>query len=285
MVVAQLVLTAPESRKLIARAVSQLDEVRDALRQSKIVVCTGSISPDILESLGFGPIPEEERGLYICGMIRGEGLCTTDFDVVRSATFIERGSLIEKPGREFMKNFGTGDVYIKSPNILDRNGVAGVLAGAPECGSVGRMVYEIEECGFIAPTLLLKSAPIDLCDLTETVTPQDYKRDASGFVRYSCGMPVNLVPLPERTKVVTEIEAIEEVFGLSAKPMGISGVGSGADAVALSVEGPEENVQDFWDYVCSIKGSSPIVTHPSDCEKCPDAKDPDRCGGYILLPS
>lgn len=284
MVVAQVVLTAPESRKLIARALSQLDEVRDALKSSKIVVCTGSISPDILEALGFGPIQEEERGLYICGMIRGEGLCTTDFDVVRSATFIERGSLIEKSGREFMKNFGAGDVYIKSPNILDRNGVAGVLAGAPECGGVGRMVYEIEECGYIAPTLLLKSAPIDLYDLSETVTPEDYKRDASGFVRYSCGMPVNLVPLPERTKVVTEIEAIERVFGLSAKPIGMSGVGSGADTVALSVEGPEEDVQCFWDYVCSIKGSSPIVTHPTDSEKCPDAKDPNRCGGYMMLP-
>lgn len=65
MVVAQVVLTAPESRKLIARAVSQLDEVRDALRRSRIVVCTGSISPDILEALGFGTIPEDERGLYI----------------------------------------------------------------------------------------------------------------------------------------------------------------------------------------------------------------------------
>lgn len=285
MVVAQVVLTAPESRKLIARAVTQLEEVRDALKRSKIVVCTGSISPDILEALGFGPISEEERGLYVCGMIRGEGLCTTDFDVVRSSTFIERSSLVEKPGREFMKDFGAGDVYIKSPNILDRNGVAGVLAGAPECGMVGRMVYGIEECCFIAPTLLLKSAPVDLYDLAETVTPEDYKRDASGFVRYSCGMSVNLVPLPERTKVVTEIEAIEQVFGLSAKPIGMSGVGSGADAVALSVEGPEGDVQGFWGYVCSIKGSSPIVTHPSDCEKCPDAQDPNRCGGYFRSPS
>lgn len=284
MVVAQVVLTAPESRKLIARAVSQLDEVRDALRHSKIAVCTGSISPDILEALGFGPIPEEELGLYICGMIRGEGLCTTDFDVARSATFIERGSLIEKPGREFMKNFGAGDVYIKSPNILDRNGVAGVLAGAPECGKVGRMVYEIEECGFIAPTLLLKSAPIDLYDLAETVTPEDYKRDASGFVRYSCGMPVNLVPLPEWTRVVTEIDAIREVFDLSAKPIGMSGVGSGADALALSVEGRGEDVQSFWVYVCGIKGSNPIATYPSDCGKCPDAQNPERCGGYIRLP-
>jgi hypothetical protein len=283
MAVAQVVLTASESRKLIARAVSQLDEVRDALRYSKIVVCTGSISPDILEALGFGPIPEEERGLYICGMIRGEGLCTTDFDVVRSATFIEKGRLIEKPGREFMKNFGAGDVYIKSPNILDRNGVAGVLTGAPRGGRVAHMVFELRDRGFgiVAPTLLLKSAPIDVKDLTETVSQENFSRDASGFVSHSCGMPVNLVLLPKKTVVVTEIEAIKKLFGLTAKPIGMSGVGSGADAVALSAEGPEGDVRGFWEYVCSIKGSRPIMTHASDCGKCPDAQDPNRCGGYL----
>ena len=283
MAVAQVVLTASESRKLIARAVSQLDEVRDALRHSKIVVCTGSISPDILEALGFGPIPEEERGLYICGMIRGEGLCTTDFDVVRSATFIERGRLIENPGRGFMKNFGSGDVYIKSPNILDRNGLAGVLAGAPRGGRVAQMVFELQDQGFgiVAPTLLLKSAPIDVKDLIETVSQENFSRDASGLVIYSCGMPVNLVPLPKRTVVVTEIEAIKKLFGLTAKPIGMSGVGSWADAVALSVEGPEGDVRGFWEYVCSIKGLRPIITHTSDCGKCPDAQDPNRCGGYL----
>lgn len=283
MAVAQVVLTASESRKLIARAVSQLDEVRSALKHSRIIVCTSSISPDILEALGFGPIPEEERGLYICGMIRGEGLCTTDFDVVRSATFIERGWLIEEPGRGFMKNFGSGDVYIKSPNILDRNGVAGVLAGAPRGGRVAQMVFELQDQGFgiVAPTLLLKSAPIDVEDLTETVSQENFSRDASGFVIHSCGMPVNLVPLPKRTVVVTEIEAIKKLFGLTAKPIGMGGVGSGADAMALSVEGPEGDVRGFWEYVCNIKGLRPIMTHASDCGKCPDAQDPNRCGGYL----
>jgi len=283
MVVAQVVLTASESRKLIARAVSQLEEVRRALRHSKIIVGSSSISPDILEALGFGEIPEGERGLYICGMIRGEGLCTTDFDKARDISFIDGGRLVERAGPDFLKSFGAGDVYIKSPNILDRNGVAGVLAGAPKCGFVGHMAYGFKDQAYniVAPTFLLKSAPVDLENLTETVSPEDYTRDASGHVRYSCGMPVNLVPLPKRTIVITEIEAIGKVFGLSARPIGMSGVGSGADAVALSVEGSEDDVQSFWEYVCDIKGSNPIATYPSDCRKCPDAQDPNRCGGYI----
>jgi len=133
----------------------------------------------------------------------------------------------------------------------------------------------------VAPTLLLKSAPIDVKDLTETVSQENFSRDASGFVSHSCGMPVNLVLLPKRTVVVTEIEAIKKLFGLTAKPIGMSGVGSGADAVALSAEGPEGDVRGFWEYVCSIKGSRPIMTHASDCGKCPDAQDPNRCGGYL----
>jgi len=216
-------------------------------------------------------------------MIRREGLCTTDFDKARDMSFIDGGRLIERAGPDFLKSFGAGDVYIKSPNILDRKGVAGVLAGAPKGGFVGHMVYGLKNqgCDIVAPTLLLKSAPVDLESLAETVGQEDYARDASDFVGFSCGMPVNLVPLPERTRVVTEIDAIRDVFGLSARPIGMSGVGSGADAIALSVDGSEEDVRSFWDYVCGIKGSSPILTYPSDCGKCPDAQNPKRCGGYI----
>ncbi len=39
-------------------------------------------------------------------------------------------------------------------------------------------------------------------------------------------MPVNIIPLLERTRVVTEIDAIKVVFGLSVRPIGMSGVGS-----------------------------------------------------------
>lgn len=281
--IAQVILTSSESRKIIARAISQLDKVKEALKRFRIIIGTSSITPDIIEAMGFGPIPEKERGFYICGMIRGEGLCTTDFDVVRDVSLIEKGRLANRVSREILQSIGAGDIYIKSPNILDANGRAGVLAGAPKGGFVAQMIHSLEnqEYTVIAPTLLLKSAPIDLRHLTETISQENYTRDASDYVTYSCGMPVNLVPLPKRTRVVTEIEAIGEVFGLSAKPIGMSGVGSGADAIALSVEGSEEDVRSFWEYVCSIKGSNPIVAYPSNCRKCPDAMNPNRCGGYL----
>ncbi len=283
MAVVQVVLTGSESRRLISRAVSRLEEVGEALGSHRIILGSSSKAPDILEALGFGPIPAEERGLYVCGMIRAEGLCTTDFDVVRDVTLIEGGSTSGRVSREVLDSLGPGDVYIKSPNILGSRGRAGVLAGAPNCGFVGHMVFERGGQGlsFVAPTLLLKSAPVDLSNLEETVDQGSFRREASALVGYSCGMSVNLVPLPEETRVITEIEAIRALFGLEARPMGMSGVGSGSDAIALSVRGPDEGVEAFWEYLCSIKGTPGISTHPSDCSRCPDAKDPRRCGGYL----
>ncbi len=285
MALAQVVLTAAESRRLIAHAISQMKVVQTVLDQSRIVLCTSSITPDILEALGFGRIPEQERGLYVCGMIRSEGLCTTDFDIVKSATIIDKGAIVDddKLRAKILKSMGPGDIYIKSPNILDHKGRVGVLAGAPSCGTVGRMVYGLDDSRhtIIAPTLLLKSAPVDLATLQETVTCKNYSRDASEFVRYSCGMPVNLVVLPKRTEVVTEIVAIRQLFNLESKPLAVSGVGSGVDAVVLSVEGSEDRLRQFWKYVCSIKGKPSLITHPTKCGNCPDSSNHNRCGAYI----
>lgn len=285
MLVAQVVLTTAESRKLIAHAIRQMKPVRNALQRFRLIISTSLIAPDILEALGYGPIATQERGLYVCGMVRAEGLCTTDPARSKRPTILERGAVIEdtEARMKVILSLGAGDVYIKSPNILDQNGRVGVLAGAVDCGEVGGIIYGLKTQDFsiIAPTLLLKSAPIDLTSLSEVVDANTYRRHASSFVQYSCGMPVNLVPLPERTTVITEIDAIRMVFDLASKPIAMSGVGTGVDAIALSVEGAEEKVERFWKYICSIKGSPTPPVYPADCQKCPLSQNPTRCGGYL----
>ncbi|MFW9915937.1 MAG: hypothetical protein ACFFGZ_10045 [Candidatus Thorarchaeota archaeon] len=285
MVVAQVVLTTAESRKLIAQAISRMKPVRNALQRFKLIISTSFIAPDILEALDYGPITAQERGLYICGMVRAEGLCATDPARSKRSAILERGTIIEDPEARMkaILSLGAGDVYIKSPNILDQNGRVGVLAGAVDCGEVGGIIWGLTKQDFsiIAPTLLLKSAPIDLTALSEVVDANTYRRHASSFIQYSCGMPVNLVSLPERTTVITEIDAIRMAFDLASKPIAMSGVGTGADAIALSVEGADEKVERFWGYICRIKGSPAQSVYPADCQKCPLSKNPTSCGGYL----
>ncbi|MHA2271397.1 MAG: hypothetical protein ACXACI_06010 [Candidatus Hodarchaeales archaeon] len=285
MVVAQVVLTTAESRKLIAHVISQMQPVRNALQRFKLIISTSFIAPDILGALGYEPIATQDRGLYVCGMVRAEGLCATDPARSKRPTILERGVVVEdtEARMKAILSLGAGDVYIKSPNILDRNGRVGVLAGAVDCGEVGGIIWGLKKQDFsiIAPTLLLKSAPIDLTALSEVVDANTYRRHASSFIQYSCGMPVNLVPLPERTTVITEIDAIRMVFDLVSKPIAMSGVGTGADAIVLSVEGAEEKIERFWDYICRIKGSPAPPVYPADCQKCPLSKDPTSCGRYL----
>ncbi len=166
MTIAQVVLTTAESRKLIAHAISQIQPVRNALQRFKLIISTSFIAPDILEALDYGPIAAQDRGLYVCGMVRAKGLCTTDLTRSKRPTILERGAIIEDPEARMktILSLGAGDAYIKSPNILDQNGRVGVLAGAVDCGEVGGIIcgLETQDFSIIAPTLLLKSAPIDL---------------------------------------------------------------------------------------------------------------------------
>ena len=68
---AQIVLTPSESKRLIAKAVSQMENVKKALKKGRIVICRGSTNAYIAEEITGRRI---DKGGYALGYIRSTGL-------------------------------------------------------------------------------------------------------------------------------------------------------------------------------------------------------------------
>ncbi|HEX7475584.1 MAG TPA: hypothetical protein VF318_06405, partial [Dehalococcoidales bacterium] len=69
---AQIVLTPTESKKLIAKAVTKLDVVRQAATQGMVVIHPSSSTYFIFEEL-IGAKPK--TNYWVCGVVTPRGMC------------------------------------------------------------------------------------------------------------------------------------------------------------------------------------------------------------------
>jgi len=72
MLYSQIVLTPTEAKKLLTKAVLNLDEVKKALDSGMLIVHPSSTTIFMLDELGFTLPPEN---IWICGHISPKGLC------------------------------------------------------------------------------------------------------------------------------------------------------------------------------------------------------------------
>ena len=70
----QFVLTPTESKKLLSKAVVEMDAFKRALREGTIVIHPSSTTVFILKELGFELDP---KTLWICGLTIPRGLCAS----------------------------------------------------------------------------------------------------------------------------------------------------------------------------------------------------------------
>ncbi|MDO8687822.1 MAG: hypothetical protein Q7K41_04455, partial [Dehalococcoidales bacterium] len=61
-----------------------------------------------------------------------------------------------------------------------------------------------------------------------------------------------------KAKVVTEIEALAILFGVSAAMVGAGGIGGSEGTVVLVIEGGEASVDKAFGLIKSIKGEKPV---------------------------
>ena len=145
---AQVVLTPTESKKLIAKAVAKLDVVRQAAMEGMVVIHPSSSTYFIIEEL-TGAKPR--TNYWVCGVVTPRGMCvemamafgdhsprTVKFDPgkLRGLWAIKNGRVLaENTTAELMEQMTPKDVYIKGVNALDSQGNVGILVG--ERGGLG----------------------------------------------------------------------------------------------------------------------------------------------------
>ena len=285
---AQLLLTPVESKKLIALAVLEMEDVKQALRKGIVALHPSSSTYFIAEQI-LGKRPPTD--VWVCGTILPKGLCGDtvtqiilgsltaneyESDAVsftghkRDFTFtwvFNKGKL--EPGRplkDVLDELGPGDFYIKGVNALDPNGRVGILIGATSKvhdeagGTIGRAMACAKEKGFqiLFPTGLEKLIPISIEEAAKEATP----RSCSYWMGHGAAL------MPGKGKVITELDAIKILTGATAIPFAAGGLEGAEGAIAIIVKGEQQQVDKAVACVEKVKGAKLPPVRQRNCQNC-----------------
>jgi len=138
---ALFVLTPAESKRLIGKAVAEMEEVKRAKEKAKVLIGHGSTTVFVAEEiLGKEKFSElMNRNSYLSGVVVRGTLCTILGEEKPPILVLNRGT-IEPPAptmAELLRDFGHDSVFIKGANAVDPQGNAAVFMAHPEGGAIG----------------------------------------------------------------------------------------------------------------------------------------------------
>jgi len=251
----QISLTVSESKRLIAKGVVSLPEVKEAFENGRIVLKGGTTVSAICEEIVDMP-------LRICGRITRRGTVTAKNSSQERAhsVLIEKGTVnnIDDTIIEVAQGLGRGDVVIISGNAIDVDGNAAMMAGSPGGGNPGIAISGMLAQGarLIIPIGLEKLIP---GSIQEAVKAAGRDKDLS------YGMAVGLIPLIGT--VVTEKDGAEIVSDVRCTVIGRGGINGAEGSTVMDVEGEEVEVEKLLKIVDDIKGTG-ISGEESSMEEC-----------------
>jgi hypothetical protein len=243
-----LVLTPAESKRLIAKAVVAMPQVKRALEKGRVIIANGTTTAFVAEEVLGHPVSKYR---YAAGYI-GEGkLAVTSSELRMEAYVLVNGRPVDMPAREIIQEFEADDVFIKSANAVDAEGHVGILMASEKGGTISMAQGPViaRGCHFIVPVGLEKLVP--------SVIEASHK---GGILRlkYAMGLKVGLMPVVNAT-VVTEIQALHVLAGVEATHVASGGIGGCEGAVALVVEGTDEAVRRAFEVVEGVKGERTVL--------------------------
>jgi len=247
-----VVLTPSESKRLIAKAVATLPEVKKALTSGRMIISEGTTNAYIVEELLGVNIPRE---VYACGVIAGGGMSSVPTEVRIMPYLLKCGKVVDNSRAnwelhaELTKEFEADDVLIKGATAVDQWGNAGVFVAEGDGGGIGRDL----------PVVLSRGShlivPVGLEKLVPSVAEASRNCSILRF-KHSFGFCPGVMPLVN-AKVVTEVQALKILTGVTAIHVASGGVGGSEGAVVLSLGGKEDAIDQAFELVKSIKGEPP----------------------------
>jgi hypothetical protein len=238
----QIILTVSESKRLIAKAVKELPQVKAAMKKGIISVPTGTTNAYVLQEL-----LEEKFDLrrYRSGITipkTPERFPEKQKEAMRDIVFVNGKPDPELDRFNCIEKMGPGDIYIKGANALDYvNNTVGVLIGDPKGGTVGGVLGHLigKKIELVIPVGLEKLVYADI----NTLHLMASETDSQG---------PSLWPLTGT--IITEIEALEILTDVESILYASGGVAGAEGAVRLLLYGDEDIVTKALDFIESIKG-------------------------------
>ncbi len=242
-------LTPAESRRLIARAVAVLPEVKQALQNGTVCIGRGVTNAFVVEEITGSKI--EPKSHYAAGIIMDGELTIVPAGVRMKPIVLRQGKPIGIAPAEALADFKDSDVFIKGANCVDPLGNVGVLVAGERGGTVGEFQSILQSRG---SHLIV---PVGLEKLIPSVEEASWVCGIFRF-KYSTGLPVALIPLPNAL-VVTEIQAFGVLCGAKGVQVAAGGVAGSEGTVVLSLEGSTAQIEKVMSLVKSVKGEPPVA--------------------------
>jgi len=256
---AAFTLIPAESRRLIAKAVVQMEEIIIAKQKAYIILNGGTTNGYIAQELiGMRDLEPQK---FTAGTNTHRLLCVTDADKRTPFPIIlykeERSS---KTLPEALQDFHIETVLIKGANAIDPEGNVGVITSGFDGGTIGATYGTVTSQG------LKYIFAVGLEKMVASVKVAAAWAGAK-TLDYTMGADFGMFCIPNGT-IVTEIEALKILAGVEAKHIASGGVGESAGAVVLVIKGEETNVRKAISIVESIKGEPPLKGFKGTCETC-----------------
>lgn len=243
------VLTPAAGKKLIGKAVAVLPEVRYAFEKGRLAIANGTTTGCVIEALTGQALKKFE---YCVGVV-AHGMYGENPDNDHTLMLWDKGRATKLPFPQFLtelRKFERDDVFVKGANAIDPYGVAGGLQTNPNGGSWA------DAFGLITARGLHCIVPVGLEKMIPSVVEASRK---AGQLRldYCIGNAPGVVPLPS-FKVVTEIQALEILAGVSSTVISAGGIGGSEGARGFVVEGSEEQVKKALSLVLEVRNEPPV---------------------------
>ena len=241
-------LTPAESKRLIAKAVVQLPEVRRAWENGRVLVANGTTNSFVAAEL----LESDVSGFHYSAGLVCDGMLVATKKEERMLPYVfDKGQQVEIGVRDAVLQMGAQDVFIKGANAVDLEGHAGVLMADDKGGTIGTSL------GVIAARGIKLICPVGLEKLVPSVVDASSKCGIGRF-KHALGLQVGMMPLTNAL-VITEIEALEILTGVEATHVASGGMAGSEGAVVLVVEGSDEQVDRAVSLVKSIKAETKPV--------------------------
>ncbi len=170
---ALIVLTPAESKRLIAKGVRNLEEVRRALKQGIIIVGLGTTNAYVAEELLAALSSKEkiDKSRYAAGTVTPGGTSIIPKEERGRELILKNGEVIDATVEEVVDELSADDVFIKGANALDATGTAGILMANTAGGTIGIALGRIMARGvnFIIPVGIEKTIPYSVTEAARRV--------------------------------------------------------------------------------------------------------------------
>ncbi|MRR16885.1 MAG: hypothetical protein EG826_10560 [Deltaproteobacteria bacterium] len=247
----QFALTPAAGKRLIGKAVARHPGVLAALKGKTVVIIAGTTNGYVAEELlaAIGQAQDFRKGRFFRGIIlppvrpkKEDGRLPDESgfpgDVVIRDGVWQKGKTIFDVASDLRE----GDVILKGANALDlESRRAAILIGHPQAGTIGASLpaYYGRRVRLIIPVGLEKRISGNLDDLALEVNEPGVQGP-------------RLLPVPG--EIITELDAIRQLTGATARMIAAGGVGGAEGSVWLALCGEPSQENDAAALLQSVAG-------------------------------